>query len=127
MKINVDNFQKYCLETAELYIENFHWYCMPQSPHKILLHGPSIIKNFHLPIGMLSEEALESRNKDFKSYRKSFTRKSSRTKTNEDLMIRLLCSYDPLIRSFRKSTSRSSNIEDLPGEARDLIDDVNIS
>jgi len=42
---------------------------MPSSIHKILIHGEEIIKAAVLPIGMLSEEALESRNKDFKKYR----------------------------------------------------------
>ena len=59
---------------------------MPQSLHKILTHGHQVIQLKRLPIGMLSEEAQESRNKDFKKFEENFERKFSRVKTNEDLM-----------------------------------------
>jgi len=58
---------------------------MPPSVHKILIHGPSIVASFALPIGQLSEEAQESRNKDIKIYGEHFTRKSSGIETNRDL------------------------------------------
>ena len=41
---------------------------MPQSLHHILLHGDKVAKQFSLPIGLLSEEAQESHNKDFKKF-----------------------------------------------------------
>jgi len=66
--INIDKFEVYCWETAELYTNLYSWYYMPPSVHKILIHGSSIIKSFVLPIGVLSEEAQESRNKDIKRY-----------------------------------------------------------
>lgn len=50
----------------------------------------------------MSEEALESWNKDVRRYRLNFTRKSSRTETNEDLVHQLLISSDPLIYSLWK-------------------------
>jgi len=61
--INIDKFEVYCWETAELYTNLYSWYYMPPSVHKILIYGSSIIKSFVLPIGILSEEAQESRNK----------------------------------------------------------------
>lgn len=67
---------------------------MPASVHKILIHGSSI--------GQLSEEAQESKNKDMRNFRQHHTRKCSRVKTNEDLLLRLLLSSDPLISSLRK-------------------------
>jgi hypothetical protein len=70
---------------------------MPPSVHEILIHGPYIVASFILPIGQLSEEAQESRNKDIKKYREHFTRKSSRIETNRDLFNRLLLSSDPKI------------------------------
>ena len=71
-----------------------------QSLHKILIHGPEIIENLVLPIGLFSEEA---RNKEFKCYREHHSHKVSRTKTNKDVMKRLLCTYDPVISSYRKT------------------------
>lgn len=67
--ISVDAFEKYCSETAELYVKKYKWFYMPQSIHKILIHGPRLIKEAVLPIGILSEEAQEARNKDYKNIR----------------------------------------------------------
>lgn len=58
---------------------------MPASVHKILLHGSSVISAALLPIGQMSEEAQEARNKDIKSIRENYSRKCSRIKTNEDI------------------------------------------
>lgn len=52
-------------------------------------------------IGELSEEAQESRNKDFKRIREHNTRKISRICQNEDLIHMLLISSDPYISSLR--------------------------
>ena len=67
----------------------------------------SIIKCAALLIGMLSEEAIESRNKDFRNYRELYTRKISREKTMRDLFNRLLLSSDQKISSMSRSTSLS--------------------
>lgn len=64
--------------------------------HKILTHGASVIAELIVPIGELSEEALEARNKDIKKYREFHARKNSRIGTNEDIFRRLLLSSDPL-------------------------------
>jgi len=73
---------------------------MPASFHKILIHGKSIIKSFLIPIGDLSEEAQEARNKDFKYFREFNTRKHNRIATNEDIVNKLLISSDPYISSL---------------------------
>lgn len=67
--IDVEAFRNYSIETANIYIHFYPWYYMPAGVHRILLHGADIIKSAVLPIGMLSEEAMESRNKDFRNYR----------------------------------------------------------
>jgi hypothetical protein len=69
------------MDTAKLYIEHYNWYYMPASVHKILLHDADVIKHCLLPIGQLSEEASEARNKQYKSFREHFTRKTSRIDT----------------------------------------------
>ena len=40
---------------------------MPVSVHKILVHGAAVIDPLPLPLGMLSEEAQEARNKDVRT------------------------------------------------------------
>jgi hypothetical protein len=56
--------------------------CLPAYT-KILLHGSEIISAALLPIGQLSEEAQEARNKDLKTFRESFSRKISREETKK--------------------------------------------
>ena len=85
---------------------------MPVTVHKILLHGADVIRYFHFAIGQLSEEAAEARNKDFKRFRLSNTRKCSRVLTNEDIMHKLLISSDPFITYLRRlPTKKMKNID----------------
>lgn len=100
-KVDEKKFKKFCLDTAELYVNLYLWHPMTTTVHKILIHGYEIISNFLLPIGQLSEEAQESRIKDFKIYRERFSRKTSRQANLEDVFQRLLVSSDPLITSLR--------------------------
>lgn len=99
--ICVENFKSYCDDTAKLYIEEYKWFPMPTSCHMILLHGSQIVESFFVPIGQLSEEAQEAKNKDFKRVRENNTRKSSVVCTNEDLMRYLEVSSDPYIAHLR--------------------------
>lgn len=75
---------------------------MPSSIHKLLIHGADIITHFGmLPIRRLSEEASEARNKDFRNYTENYSRKVSRTATNEDILHTLLSSSDPKLTALR--------------------------
>lgn len=100
-KIDTSKFKSFCLNTAELYVTLYPWYPMTTTLHKILIHGDEIISNCLLPIGQLSEEAQESRNKDFKIYRERFSRKTSRQSNLVDIFHRLLISSDPVITNLR--------------------------
>lgn len=60
---------------------------MPSTVHKILIHGTETTKAIALRIGLLSDEQQESRNK---YYELRFTRKCSRTVTNEDVFHKTL-------------------------------------
>lgn len=124
--VNIEVFETYALDTAKLFIHLYPWYYMPASIHKVLVHGADVIRYAILPIGnlifyllkiifiiisyiklcfviilgQLSEEAQESRNKDYKRIREHHTQKSSRKNTNEDLFHILLVSSDPHISSI---------------------------
>jgi hypothetical protein len=101
---------------------------MPASVHKVLVHGADIISGAILPIGQLSEEAQESRNKDLNSFRRSHSRKMSRSSTNEDVFNLLPVSSDPLISSLRKLLKKATKtylpealkLCDVPKEWEDL-------
>lgn len=100
--INIYNFEQFVRETRELYLQLYSWYYMPVTVHKILVHSAEIIKSCILPIGMMSEEAQEARNKDARRFRENHTRKISRITTNKDLLSMFLLSSDPFINTFRK-------------------------
>lgn len=126
-KVNTDEFRIYCMQTAEIYVDRYPWFYMPSSVHKILIHGADIISNVSLPIGMMSEEALEARNKDLRNFRQHHTRKTSRKNTMEDLMHALLFSSDPVISTLSKKPSSFSraNIK-LDNDIKNLLSEPNI-
>ena len=66
-----------------------------------------------LPIGMTSEEALESRNKDNKQFRLHHARKDSRSHTIEDQFHYLFITSDPTISTinFEIITTKNKNIQ----------------
>lgn len=82
-------------------VQEYPWFRMPATVHKILIHGAKVISSFLVPIGQLSEEAQESKNKDVKRFRAVHSRKYRREATNTDLLHRLLESSDPLISGIR--------------------------
>lgn len=101
-KIDTKKFENFAEQTAKLYVELYGWYPMTPTMHKILRHGATIIDHAILPIGQLSEEAAEARNKHFRTYRQNYARKFSRESCNRDILNRLLLSSDPLLSCTRK-------------------------
>lgn len=108
-QIDTNIFRQYAFDTAKLFVDEYPWFYMPCSIHKILIHGADIIEVVPLPIGQMSEEALEARNKDCRNIREHHTRKNSRRNTMEDLIHALLCSSDPLITNLQKTNSIPKN------------------
>ena len=95
---------------------------MPQSVHRLLIHGQSSVEqlaSLGLTMGEASEEAQETRNKDHKYAREHHTRKISRTKTNEDQMHYMMITSDPLISSLRCPQTEKGGL--LPKKALDLL------
>lgn len=107
-KINTSLFSAYAKETAELYVNLYPWYPMSPTIHKILIHGPIIIEKALLPIGQLSEEAAEARNKHIRTYRENFARKISRIDCNKDVLNRLLLTSDPFLSGQRSVPKKKS-------------------
>ena len=85
-----------------------------------MVHGEAIILNFLIPIGQLSEEASEARNKEFRKYREEHTRKINRIATNEDLLHHLLTTSDPYISSQRAKLSEGKK-QEMFSETLDLL------
>lgn len=106
-KIHKERFDIYARDTAELYIKLYNRHPMTPTLHKILIHGSEVVENALLPIGQLSEEAAEARNKHFRQYRQNFARKFSRIDCNTDVIQRLLLTSDPLISADRKIVKKN--------------------
>lgn len=117
--IDEEKFKDYCVNTARLFVALYPWYYMPTSVHKVLMHGAEIVKYALLPIGQLSEEAQESRNKDIKNYRLHHSRKCSRESNMRDIFYRLLVSSDPFLSSIRKLPQRPA--KSLHKEAIEML------
>ena len=94
---------------------------MPVTIHKVLLHGAVVISSALLPIGQMSEEAQESRNKHLKQYREHHSRKISRESTNQDVFNRLLVTSGPFITSLRNQFRIKNKRKSLPAEVIDLL------
>jgi hypothetical protein len=67
-KINIQKYSKYATVTAEMYVRLYPWHPMTPTMLKILIHGAIVIENVLLPIGQLSGEAAEARNKYFRNF-----------------------------------------------------------
>lgn len=124
-EINLEEFKKLCDETRKHYLSLYSWYYMPATVHKILVHSVDVIKTAIVPIGQLSEEAQEARNKDCRRYREHNTRKCSRTATNRDLLNMLIITSDPLINSLRDLPKKKA--DKLCPEVLKLIVPPNVS
>lgn len=107
-KIDTEKLKIYTKETAELYVKLYDWYPMTPTLHKILMHSSVVVDHVLLPLGQLSEEAVEARNKHLRLYRQNFSRKFSRQACNTDVLNRLLINSDPLITGLRKIRRKTS-------------------
>lgn len=124
IKINTEKFEAYCKETAELYVSLYRFHPMSPTLHKVLSHGAAVIREAILPIGQLSEEAAEARNKHIRTYRLDYSRKFSRIECNQDVLNRLLLTSDPLLTGMRKT--KSKNKKPLFIEVLNLLDENDI-
>ena len=68
-EIDLNEFKKYCIETAKIIIELYPRYKMSPSVHKILIHGCDIMNELNAPMIWFSEEPQEAKNKVFRKAR----------------------------------------------------------
>lgn len=108
--IHEEKFRAYCLATAEMAINQYGWYKMSASVHKLLIHGADIIKSLKLPVGQLSEDVIEAGHKSYKNLRQYHSRKTSRINTNIDILNWMLISSDPVITSHREKPKKQGEI-----------------
>ena len=118
LPIDSKKFGSYCKDTANLYIQLYPWFTMPVSVHVVLIHGANIMSSSVLPIGMMSEEAQEARNKDNKMFRLRHARKTSRVHTMSDVFQRFMVTGDIVVSS--RSVYHRRKSRPLPQEVVDM-------
>ena len=111
-------FHEYCQETAELLVSLYPWYKMPVSVNLLLIHGAQILGTSILPIGMMSKEAQEARNKDNKQFQLHHARKTSRGDTMSDVFHRLMVTGDVVISSRSLKTPKT---RPLPCDVKHML------
>jgi len=123
--IDPAKFRSYCKETWDLYVIHYKWYKMPSTLHRILVHGPTIIENSTLPLGVLNEEGTEARNKHHRSFRAKHTRKISKNAAMFDLMRYEMIVSDPKIIALSKTSNRKVH-KVLPDTVKALLIDTGV-
>lgn len=96
LPIDAEKFGSYCKSVAYKYVLEYDWHPMTVTLHKILMHGQSIIEMSSLPVGLLSEQAGESRNKFWRYDREHYSRKDTREHNLTDLSSDPINSYTGL-------------------------------
>jgi hypothetical protein len=119
--IRINELEIYCTETAKLIVCLYAWYVMPPTVHKLLLHSPSISHKLPLPIGVYSEDALESLNKQIRNSRLKHTAKISRLNTMRNQMHYLLVRSDPKVSSISFKKHRNYKGKPLPDDVNKMI------
>lgn len=120
--INPSKFQVVCDRIIETYRKLYPWADISSALHKVLYHGAHLIRVSPLPLGILSEEGAESKNKEYRSDRERHARKCGRTQNLTDVMLRSLEMSDPLISMFSASKRRVAiATRDLPSAVKELL------
>lgn len=105
LPIDPAKFENHAKETFENYVQLYPSRPMTVTLHRLLLHGAQIIAYHILPIGFLSEEGAESKNKVYKRDRQFHARKSSRENNVTDMFNRAMDTSDPVIANIAIKTS----------------------
>ena len=58
-------------------LETYDWFKVPASIHKVLAHAGEIIINSPVPLGLMGQQAVESRHRVYKFDREHHTRKKT--------------------------------------------------
>lgn len=119
LPVNVEAFAEYADQTRIKLTELYPFYPLSPTVHRLLIHGPSIIRHCLLPIGMMSEEVQERRNKSVRNFREFHSRKFNRLVNIEDVYKRLLLTSDPMICLNNKN--KKTAVDDLPIEVQNLL------
>lgn len=112
LPIDAVKFEEHCKKTFASYISLFPGRPMTVTLHRLLLHGSQIIAFHILPVGFLSEEGAESKNKIYKKDRLQHARKISHEENLLDTFHRSMDTSDPVVAQIAVET-RKTHIKHL--------------
>ena len=94
--VNVEAFHELYKEFSLNLVDNFPWARLNHTLHGAVHHSSELMMaNDGYGLGSLSEEGLESNNKDIQNYLEKLSRKTSQIDQLTDIMCRLLERSDP--------------------------------
>lgn len=96
-EVLTEEFGEYCLGTADYFMTQYRWFQLPTAVHKILYHGNMILGDFIVPIGMMSEAAQISRNKDTVSFSSRHAKNEGREQVMTEIIKQLMVLGDPMV------------------------------
>ena len=98
--INILNFNQLTMDFKKL-LSNEKWINYTMTVHSLIFHSCELIERNHgVALGELSEEALESCNKDIRNFREFLSRKCGHIMSLTDVFNRLFTRSDPVIRKI---------------------------
>ena len=103
-QVDVTKFKSLCEVTSLHLCNNFPWVLLNHTLHGTMHHSTELISlNDGYGLGSLSEECLESNNKDIRNYLQFLSRKTDPIDQLTDVMARLLERSDPRINTLTAS------------------------
>lgn len=114
--VDPEKYDELAKTTAKMFVENYSWFNMTPTLHRILIHGAQVIRSSVLPVGMFAEHAAESLNKLYRYERIFHARKDSMEHNIFDMFTRLQISSDPFISSIKlqdTKTKKKSHLKSL--------------
>ena len=104
-KVNTHALDELCKETQILFVQTFPWWRMSQAVHGFLSHcAERIEQNDGISLGELSEQGLESSNKELREGREKFARKMDLEKNLKDVFKRQSVDSDPILWDLKKES-----------------------
>ncbi|XP_036347985.1 uncharacterized protein LOC118757377 [Rhagoletis pomonella] len=97
LEIEVEELKKFSDFTYKLHYIKYPWARMNPSMHKILQHGPDIVRQFPMPVAFYAEDALESMHKIHRETIREHSRRNSRENAILDTFNRAVYLSDPIL------------------------------
>ena len=128
--INVFELKKLTVDFTLFISDEFPWVEYNITVHNLIFHSAELVeRNNGIALGELSEEALESCNKDVRNYREFLSRKCGHIPNLTDVFNRLFIRSDPVIRhTITQSLSKRDKRANVVNVSSDTnADDARLS